>query len=256
MHKFVGSKRRVLDTSTENLVRMNDSGIQISPEERNYLIALYDAEIAHLDSIFARFRQKLEQLDLYDSALIVFLSDHGEEFQDHGMLMHTARLYQELVHVPLVIKFPVESGIGSKSIAAPVALVDVMPTILSYFNIPAGTPLHGRNLLPMIQSKEDSARTIMTERNDVRMLALLDGSHKYIYNGKTGEEEIYDLKNDPHEEQNLIRSRQDLLDTFRKQRQDFVRRVEHYKKNKQSGGQTVVLSEEDEQNLLALGYVQ
>lgn len=82
------------------------------PAELAHIKALYDAEAAYEDAAFGRFIDLLKFLGVYDSSMIVFLSDHGEEFSDHGGFDHGMTLYEELTHVPLIIHFP-------KSMTAP-----------------------------------------------------------------------------------------------------------------------------------------
>ena len=81
-----------------------------------------------------------------DSALVVVTADHGEEFMDHGMLGHTKTLYDEVLRVPLLIRFP--AGIG-RSEPTPVALLDVMPTILRTLDLETPEGMEGTALTPM-----------------------------------------------------------------------------------------------------------
>src|SRR5262245_132573 len=106
----------------------------------------YDGEIARADDIVGVFLAGLKERGLYDRALIVFLSDHGEGLNDHGEDEHGVLLYREAIHVPLMVKLPGNRRAG-ETVAAPVALVDVFPTIVEGVGIspPAGLP--GRSLL-------------------------------------------------------------------------------------------------------------
>ena len=76
------------------------------PLDRERMIAQYDGDVAFGDREFGRFVRELKALGLYDDALVVFLADHGEEFQDHGLWLHGRSLFDELIHIPLVVKFP------------------------------------------------------------------------------------------------------------------------------------------------------
>src|SRR5882672_1253582 len=82
--------------------------------DRDYYVAQYDGEIAYGDQQFARFVAELKAKGLYDRALLVFLADHGEEFGDHGNWTHGTSLYDELVHIPLLVKFPGGRGAGRR----------------------------------------------------------------------------------------------------------------------------------------------
>jgi arylsulfatase A-like enzyme len=116
-------------------------------EDLARIVAQYDGEIAYGDREFGRFVQALKQRGLYDRALIVFLSDHGEEFLDHGDWVHGHTLFDELVRVPLVVKYPGNRHAGRR-IGRQVQLVDVLPTVLKTqgIRVPAAPALAGRPL--------------------------------------------------------------------------------------------------------------
>jgi arylsulfatase A-like enzyme len=111
------------------------------------IVAQYDGEIAYGDREFGRFVQALKQRGLYDRALIVFLSDHGEEFLDHGDWVHGHTLFDELVRVPLVVKYPGRQHAGRR-VGHQVQLLDALPTILKTqgLAVPAAPAVAGRPL--------------------------------------------------------------------------------------------------------------
>ena len=82
------------------------------PLDRERMIAQYDGDVAFGDQEFGRFVRELKAMGLYDDALVVFLADHGEEFQDHGLWLHGRSLFDELIHIPLVVKFPGNRNAG------------------------------------------------------------------------------------------------------------------------------------------------
>jgi len=87
------------------------------PLDRDRLIAQYDGEIAYGDQEFGRFVQELKKRGLYDRALIVFMADHGEEFEDHGKWLHGRSVFDELIRIPLLVKFPGQRD-GGRRVAA------------------------------------------------------------------------------------------------------------------------------------------
>ena len=107
--------------------------------ERRDEISQYDGEIAFGDRELGRFLRELEARGLYDRALIVFVSDHGDEFLDHGGRGHGLTLFDELVRVPLLVKFP-GGRHGGQRVSRQVLGLDVMPTILHAAgdDVPAG----------------------------------------------------------------------------------------------------------------------
>ncbi len=99
------------------------------PREVAHMKALYDGEVAYADGELGRLFAMLRHLDLYDDSLIILLSDHGEEFGEHGGFNHGRTLYEELLRVPMIIKYP-GSRWGGQVISRRVSTVDLVPTIL------------------------------------------------------------------------------------------------------------------------------
>ena len=103
---------------------------------------LYDGEIARADEILGQFVRFLKDRDIYDRALVIFLSDHGEGLNDHGEDEHGVLLYREEIHVPLMVKFP-KSARRGETVMDPVALVDVFPTVADVLGLPAPAGARG-----------------------------------------------------------------------------------------------------------------
>jgi len=170
--------------------RLNDA-------QRKNLIALYDAEIRYLDDAFIRpFLLRLKELDLYDRSLIVLTSDHGDEFGEHRGWEHGHSLYNELIHVPLIIKRPSLSGAGTV-VDGVSRMIDLMPTILEEAGMdPGKLDIDGRGLRPMWESASDAPRVSAgyrfhaavegKDRLTLRYLllntSLIDGDRKLIVN--------------------------------------------------------------------------
>ena len=124
------------------------------PADRERLLAQYDGDIAFGDQEFGRFLRELRSRDLYDRSLILFLSDHGEEFLDHGQWLHGRSVFDELVRVPLVVKFPGQKDAGRR-ITTQVQTVDLVPTIFESLGLPQPEGLAG---LPLQQAILDQAK--------------------------------------------------------------------------------------------------
>lgn len=112
-------------------VTSKDSAVKpgMAPEDLAHLIALYDGEIAWVDSQLGRLFARLEELGLTDNTIIAVVSDHGEEFFEHGAKTHRNNLHVETVHVPWILRWPAGLEAG-RTVAASVGLEDVAPTIL------------------------------------------------------------------------------------------------------------------------------
>jgi len=160
----------------------------------------YDADVAHADAIVGKFLDFLRAHDLYDRAIIVLLSDHGEGLMDHGEQEHGVLLYRESLQVPLIVK-PAGAR-AHREVSSPVGLVDVMPTILELAGCPAprtrgrslvalkeNTPIYSESLYARIHLGCGELRSVVDGERHV-----IDGAHA----------EVYDLKNDPREKTNVI----------------------------------------------------
>jgi arylsulfatase A-like enzyme len=115
------------------------------PADLDRIVSQYDGAVAYGDQEFGRFVRGLRERGLYERATIVFVADHGEEFLDHGGWDHGRTLFDELVRVPLVVKYPRGREAGRR-VARQVQLVDVMPTILKSQGLPVPAGIVGRPL--------------------------------------------------------------------------------------------------------------
>src|SRR5918912_1377914 len=121
-----------------------------APPERFASLAPYDGEIAYADEIVGRLVRYLKSHQLYDRSTIVLLSDHGEGLGDHGEQEHGLFVYDEAVHVPLIIKQESNAGAGRR-VADVVQHIDLVPTILDLVKASAPGGLRGRSLKPLLE---------------------------------------------------------------------------------------------------------
>ncbi len=170
---------------------------EVTKRDRRQITALYDEGIAHADSLLGRLQEHLAALGVWDRTLLVVLSNHGEELWDHGSVLHSHTLYQELIRVPLVIRLP-GGNHGGQRITDPVALIDVAPTILEIAGVPPAPTHLGQSLLPrIIGGHPGPVFTLASESRSLR--ALLRWPNKSIVDRNTGAIELYDLEKDPGE---------------------------------------------------------
>lgn len=185
------------------------------PRDLQHLLDLYDGSLRRVDTDFAALLRWMRARGIFDDTLIVILSDHGEEFKDHGGFLHT-HVYQEILHVPLIFIFPREDRqrFAGRRIAAPVRLIDVMPTILDYLDIPAPDGLQGVSLLPVLDDTGAPPEALVMSSYSRRgYLALREAGWKLIEHTRrrlSGEgfvttRELYDLSADPGERRNLAK---------------------------------------------------
>jgi arylsulfatase A-like enzyme len=144
----------------------------------------------------------------------VYVSDHGEEFFEHGQLTHTLdlmHLYQQLVHVPFVVRLPHGEHAG-RVVTEPVSLVDVLPTLLSLIGQPAPEKTSGVSLLPLMRGESLPKRPLYSEvtLGDETARAIVEFPWKLIHKFKAGTSELYNLETDPGEQTNLAETRADI----------------------------------------------
>jgi arylsulfatase A-like enzyme len=199
--------------SVEHVVALRDGRLSPTAREAEDLLALYDAEVAANDEAFGHLADRLRAAGLWDSTLVIFVSDHGEEFFDHGGWEHGATLYQELLHVPLIVKLPRGKAAGRR-IAETVRQIDVLPTVLDLLGTAAPPELEGRSLLPLLA--EPAATAAVSRRpapafssldlDGRRMESILLGRWKLIRTATHDRlpvgSELYDLAADPAERTN------------------------------------------------------
>lgn len=163
----------------------------------------YDGEIAYADEITGRFLEDLRARGLYDRALIVVMSDHGEGLGDHGELEHGVFLYREAIQVPLLVKLPNGERAG-EVIDAPAAIADIVPTILARVGLERPEGLDGVDLF---SASLDAGRTIYSESYFQRLhygwheLVSLVGSRHHHIEGNAVE--LFDYRADPGERNNI-----------------------------------------------------
>src|SRR5258708_11953548 len=208
----------------------------------------YDGEIAYADSVVGDLIDYLKRRGLYDKALVILLSDHGEGLNEHGEEEHGLFLYREALQVPLLVKLP-GSRKGGATVKTPVQLVDVFPTILERTATPTPATGHriGQSLLTFLDG--GPSRPVYAETFYPRfhfgwsdLHSLIDGNDHYI---RAPLPELYDLGSDPGEKKNVLESNRRAYVRMREAVEPFVR---------QATAPTNI-DPEEAAKLAALGYV-
>lgn len=185
----------------EAIARLRAGEIRLSETEKAHLLALYDAGVATVDAAVGRVLEELTALGLADDVIVAVVSDHGEEFWEHGGVEHGHTFYDELVHVPLMFAGPgVPRGGRVRSL---VSLADLPPTLLRLAGLSAPLGLDGVPIALSDASAEDE-RVVHCESLLFAepKAAVRTRSLKYVL-WQGGKEELFDLDRDPRELRDL-----------------------------------------------------
>ncbi len=227
------------------------------PEIREFARALYRAEIAAVDHECGLFLDDLARLGLSEETAVVITADHGEEFWDHGSFEHGHTLYDELIHVPLIMKFP--GSIEPREVDRRVGLIDVMPTVLDAMGLPVPDAFQGRSLLSMARGDESDEmsmdRFAESLFRGVEWKAVLDDRYKFMYCETTRSIQLYDLTLDRWEEDNLEKRRTELVSDMATRLLDWYNASLDQAGGNPRGEEVVDMEEEVIKKLRALGYV-
>jgi len=185
------------------------------------IVARYNAEVNYFDAKFGDLMQELKKRGIYDRSLIIYTSDHGEGFWDHGLVGHGNSLYEELLRVPLIMRFPImvkfpKFRLGGQVIEQPVRQIDIVPTTLDFLGIKRQGLIFGTSLMPLISGKEESLQELQyviseeilqqPELHNIR--SIRSGPWKYIitqnFEKNEFDQELYNLSEDPAETDNLF----------------------------------------------------
>lgn len=191
----------------------------LSSEDVRFLTDIYDEKVQRADEQAGKFMEEYKKLGLENKTIFIFVSSHGEELYDHGRIDHGHSLYEELVHVPLVIS---GTNVPHRIINSQVSTLDIMPTILNILNIQTGfnmdKQIKGVSLLSVINGEKEESN--LYPETDYRYAVFLrsvrtNSGYKYIYNPESGKEELYNLNKDPKEKENIANSDKKILNSLR-----------------------------------------
>lgn len=161
------------------------------PVLNRYLNAVH-----HSDMVLGKLLNALKQNGLYQSTLVVVIGDHGEAFGRHGQTTHASGIYEENLHVPCILINPSFKGEHQTGLGG---LVDIAPTIMSQLGYSSASQWQGKDLFT---ATENDRVYFFTPWSDY-LFGYRERNNKFIYNATQNKSEMYDLKNDPHETNNI-----------------------------------------------------
>jgi len=204
----------------------------MSGKNLTILQSLYNGQVGYFDSCLSQMVGHLKSLDLWDNTLLIVTSDHGDLLGEHGLLTHQFVLYEPLIKVPLIVRFP-DLFTGGKRHSGLVQTLDILPMLIDYLSIDrmdVSREVQGKSLLRLVNGEDQREFTISEradwlpsversrhridylkkeypnfdwERYAHEIVALRTERYKYIWSSE-GRHELYDLKMDPGEISNVI----------------------------------------------------
>jgi len=200
---------------------------KIKPGEKEKMLSVYKEKMRYLDSQIAELLKEIDD----DRSMIIITGDHGDLFGTKGYYGHPDVFCNEMINVPLFIKFPRELEIKSQVCSHPVSLMDLVPTVLDVLDIKADNNFDGNSLLPLVYNREREYKTeIIISEQSRRYACVINGEWKMIANYGELVFELYNWKEDYDEKINLINERveiRDRLEAFIKNHIEKNRPVAH-----------------------------
>jgi choline-sulfatase len=196
---YVGPLKPVLTGVQLGLIK--GGKLKINDNDKAYLEALHDAEITGSDALFAKFISDLKALGVYDTSVVIVVSDHGDQFYEHGSVGHGDTVYQELTHVPMIIRAPGLLPRGTV-VEGDVEMMDIAPTLLDLAGAKPDPKMQGATLVPLVFDEVGVApRAALTVDGQVARGLKVD-RYRLIHKGP-GRMELYDEFADPREQKDV-----------------------------------------------------
>jgi choline-sulfatase len=214
----------------------------------------YDRAVAAADATVGKLLSALRAQSLYDDSLIVVTSPHGEGLGAHGENTHGVFLYDETIHVPLLLKLP-KNQMAGKQTKNRARLLDIAPTLLGQAGVPVPTQMQGESLIRTAQASSQAdkpaySRSELSKRGFGFSLLESWRSGKYLYL-RTPKPELYDVSHDPGATRNLAQSAKATLDTMASQ----LEALDNHLGNSTAKSSESGLTSSETQKLASLGYV-
>ncbi|HEY5282667.1 MAG TPA: sulfatase [Polyangia bacterium] len=187
------------------LGKIKKGTLKVNDTDKAYLEALHNAEITQSDTAFGVFLADLKSAGLYDTSVVIVISDHGDEFWDHGDVGHAQGPHQELVHVPFMIHAPGLLPAG-RVIETEVEAMDLAPTLLDLAGIAVPDAMQGQSLVPTALDEIAHSPTSSLTQNGSMARGMKSGRYRMIHSG-VARIELYDEIEDPREHTELVGKR-------------------------------------------------
>jgi len=178
--------------------------LKVNANDKAYLEALQDGEITQSDTIFAKFIADLKAAGLYDNSVVVVVSDHGDEFWDHGDVGHGQSVYQELTRIPLIIRAPGRMPIG-KVVTSDVEVMDLYATLLDLAGATPGPKVQGTSLVPLSWDEVGASPRASLSMDGDLSRGLKEARYRLV--SMSGRFQLFDELEDRREQKSVLEER-------------------------------------------------
>jgi arylsulfatase A-like enzyme len=254
LEPFAAPYEGKIKARASELARVRRGELTLSEADLRHIVDRYDGGIRQLDSEFSVLFEFLRESGLIEKTIVVVTSDHGEEFLEHGSVLHGRTMYNEVLGVPLILRGP---GLpAGRRIRGQVVLSDIPPTLLALADIDA-PEMDGMDLTPAWRAggsiPEDRLAFAEADHGnleeDIKRMARV-GDIKLIYDRLDGRQELYDLGRDPGELRDIAGEDADAVRLL-------MGHLDRYEANDaREAIDLPPLSQEELENLRSLGYLQ
>jgi arylsulfatase A-like enzyme len=225
------------------LDRINLGNLRLAGADLRHIVATYDAQIRAMDDGFGELVAFLKQQGIYDSTAIVFTSDHGEEFGEHGRVgWHSHTLYDELLRVPLLVKYPGQAH-AAALVTRQVRSIDIAPTVLALLGLAPAAGFQGSDLTPLAGGRAEPVRLAVSNLDGGNVTAIRSPQWKLVGS------HLFDLAHDPGETHDVSARYAGIVAYLTARRQALLAAAPPRR------GPQVALPRPSSQQLLSLGYV-
>jgi len=207
----------------------------------------YRSEIAYLDSQLGLL---FDEMGWLEDTLVVVVTDHGEEFLDHGDIMHRYSVHQELARAGLLIHVP---GVEPRRTALPAHHTDLLPTVLEVLDLAWPETMDGIPLMPALDTPPEFDRPLLTckTKKTATLWGLTTGKWRLLQEEPTGAAKLYDIEQDPREEHDLATQMPEVLESLQERLADIRSEIRPLPREHVTIDMTEALNRE----LIKLGYV-